>query len=129
MLNPWAALSGGEKAVLDAVMWSTGLPREAVAQRAELSRTRANAAVASLMDQGLLEQAEREVFSAQLEVRRLRETLDDCAQRVIVLRRPKSFTPLSFPLWAEAVRGRLSTEDWRTRVQRAASQLERRHGG
>lgn len=57
MLNPWATLSGGERAVLDAVMWSTGLPREAVAHRAELSRTRANAAVASLMEQGLLEQA------------------------------------------------------------------------
>ncbi len=80
-------------------------------------------------DHMLLDQAEREVFSAQLEVRRLRETLDDCAGRDIVLRTPRSFTPLSFPLWAEAVRGRLSTEDWRTRVQRAATQLERRHGG
>ncbi|WP_058834055.1 ligase-associated DNA damage response DEXH box helicase [Luteimonas abyssi] len=80
-------------------------------------------------DHMLLEQAEREVFSAQLEVRRMRETLDDCARRELVLATPKSFTPLSFPLWAEAIRGRLSTEDWRTRVERAAAQLERRHGG
>ncbi len=77
----------------------------------------------------LLEQAEREVFSAQLEVGRLRETLGDCAARTLDLHAPEGFTPLSFPLWADAMRGRLSTEDWRARVQRAAAQLERRHGG
>lgn len=77
----------------------------------------------------LLEQAEREVFAAQLEVVRLRETLDDCARRALSLHALRSFTPLSFPLWAEALRGRLSNEDWRTRVERAAAQLERRHGG
>lgn len=57
MLNPWSDVSDGELAVLDAVMWSTGLPRDAVAARAGLSKTRANAAVASLVDQGLLEGA------------------------------------------------------------------------
>jgi len=78
-------------------------------------------------DHLLLEQAEREVFSAQLEVARLRETLHDCAARTLDLRTPASFTPLSFPLWADTMRGRLSTEDWRDRVRRAAAQLERRH--
>ncbi len=79
-------------------------------------------------DHLLLEQAEREVFSAQLEVVRLRDTLHDCARRTLDLRTPASFTPLSFPLWADTMRGRLSTEDWRDRVRRAAAQLERRHG-
>ncbi|MDH5823516.1 ligase-associated DNA damage response DEXH box helicase [Luteimonas sp. RD2P54] len=76
----------------------------------------------------LLEQAEREVFEGQLEVGRLRRTLRDCAGRTLRWHATATLTPLSFPLWAESIRGRLSTEDWRTRVSRAAAQLERRHG-
>lgn len=76
----------------------------------------------------LLELAEREVFAGQLEVQRLQRVLDACATRRVRLLRPRGLTPLSFPLWAEGLRGQVSTEDWRTRVQRAASQLEKRHG-
>jgi ATP-dependent Lhr-like helicase len=76
----------------------------------------------------LLELAEREVFAGQLEVQRLQRVLDDCARREVMLLRPRGLTPLSFPLWAEGLRGQLSTEDWKTRVQRAAGQLEKRHG-
>jgi ATP-dependent Lhr-like helicase len=76
----------------------------------------------------LLELAEREVFAGQLEVQRLQRVLDDCAGREVMLLRPRGLTPLSFPLWAEGLRGQLSTEDWKTRVQRAAGQLEKRHG-
>ena len=79
-------------------------------------------------DHLLLEQARREVFEAQLEVQALRATLTDCAGRTLLLREPASLTPLSFPLWAEAMRGSLSTEDWGTRMRRAAQALERRHG-
>ncbi|GGZ57905.1 DNA ligase-associated DEXH box helicase [Lysobacter xinjiangensis] len=79
-------------------------------------------------DHMLLELAEREVFAGQLEVQRLQRVLDDCARREVMLLRPRGLTPLSFPLWAEGLRGQLSTEDWKTRVQRAASQLEKRHG-
>jgi ATP-dependent Lhr-like helicase len=78
-------------------------------------------------DHLLLAQAEREVFSMQLDVQRLADTLADCAGRTLVLRAPASLTPLSFPLWAENLRGQLSTEDWKTRVQRAAQQLEQRN--
>jgi len=76
----------------------------------------------------LLAQAEREVFDAQLEVARIAAALADLSSRSVDLRQPRSLTPLSFPLWAESLRGHLSTEDWKTRVQRAAAQLERRHG-
>lgn len=76
----------------------------------------------------LLAQAEREVFSGVLELDRLAATLRDCAGRRLRLYRPTSLTPLSFPLWAESMRGQLSTEDWKTRVQRAAQQLEKKHG-
>ena len=75
----------------------------------------------------LLAQAEREVLEAQLEVRRLREALQRCTSKALVLHRPRGLTPLAFPLWAESMRGQLSTEDWRTRVRRAALQLEGRH--
>lgn len=76
----------------------------------------------------LLAQAEREVFSNQLEASRLAQTLLDCAQREIALFALPSLSPLSFPLWAESLRGQLSTEDWKTRVQRAAQQLEHTYG-
>lgn len=77
----------------------------------------------------LLAQAEREVFAGQLDIDRLARTLDDIAGRTLALHAPPSLTPLSFPLWAENLRGQLSTEDWRTRVERAAQQLESRHSG
>ena len=76
----------------------------------------------------LLEQAEREVFAQQLEVAALRDTLERVRERSIVIHAPRTLTPLSFPLWAESMRGQLSTEDWRERVERAAAQLEKRHG-
>ncbi len=75
----------------------------------------------------LLNQAQREVFEAQLDVQELTRTLNDCARRTLNVRRPESLTPLSFPLWAERWRGEWSNEDWKTRVARAAEQLERSH--
>lgn len=75
----------------------------------------------------LLAQAEREVFDAQLDLRHIEAALVDCARRTIALHSPPSFTPLSFPLWTDGFRGRLSTEDWQARVRRAAQQLEKRH--
>ncbi|KFN50659.1 hypothetical protein P873_05725 [Arenimonas composti TR7-09 = DSM 18010] len=72
----------------------------------------------------LLRQAEREVLSGQLELQRLQAVLADCRSRRLELHRPPALTPLAFPLWAETMRSQLSTEDWKTRVQRAADQLE-----
>ncbi len=79
-------------------------------------------------DHLLLAQAVREVFEAQMDVQALAAALARCATRRIELRQPRTLTPLSFPLWAETVRGELSTEDWSTRVRRAAEQLQARHG-
>ncbi|WP_066268612.1 ligase-associated DNA damage response DEXH box helicase [Hydrogenophaga palleronii] len=76
----------------------------------------------------LLAQAEREVFEQQMDVSALSATLARCAARRLDLQQPPTLTPLAFPLWAEAVRGELSTEDWTTRVRRAAEQLQARHG-
>jgi glucokinase-like ROK family protein len=56
-VSPWADLSLTELTVLDKVFWCGGLSRDAVANRAAFSKTRANATVAGLLDQGLLEEA------------------------------------------------------------------------
>ena len=75
----------------------------------------------------LLEQANREVLEAQLAWRELREILDRMAAQSWVLTRPPRFTPLSFPLWADRLQTQtLSTESWKTRIQREAQRLERR---
>jgi len=79
-------------------------------------------------DHLLLAQAAREVLTSQLELSRLADTLADCASRQLHLHAPATLTPLAFPLWAEGLRGQLSTEDWKTRVQRAATKLEKQHG-
>ena len=76
----------------------------------------------------LLAQARREVLEAQLDVQALGTTLRDLASRRLNMKAPAALTPLGFPLWAEAMRGSLSTEDWSTRMRRAADALERRHG-
>jgi len=78
-------------------------------------------------DHLLLQQATREVLDNQLNVDQLESLLNECAQRKQRLHQPRWLTPLSFPLWAENLRGHLSTEDWLTRVRRAAEELEKRY--
>ncbi len=75
----------------------------------------------------LLAQARREVMEQQLDVSDLRDVLLRIQTLPLDLQRPASLTPLSFPLWAEMLRGQLSSEDWSTRVRRAAEKLEHKH--
>jgi len=75
----------------------------------------------------LLGLAEQEVLHGQLDLACLASTLRRCQARTLCLQQPSTLGPLSFPLWAERLRGQLSNEDWKTRVLRAASQLETRH--
>jgi ATP-dependent Lhr-like helicase len=72
----------------------------------------------------LLRQARRDAFQQQLDAPRLFAVLDALARRELVLRHLTHPSPMSFPLWAERLRGALSNEDWRERVARAAAQLE-----
>ncbi|MGR6138396.1 ligase-associated DNA damage response DEXH box helicase [Stenotrophomonas maltophilia] len=76
----------------------------------------------------LLALAEREVLHDSLDLPGLRQVLARIGTQALSVQCPASLTPLGFPLWAERLRGQFSNEDWRTRVQRAAKQLERRHG-
>ena len=75
----------------------------------------------------LLGLAEREVLHEQLDLTCLAETLRRCQGRTLCVQHPATLGPLSFPLWAERLRGQLSNEDWKTRVLRAVGQLEKRH--
>ena len=74
----------------------------------------------------LLEQARREVMERTLEFSRLRAGLEKLRERRICVERPGSLTPLGFPLWAERVRERVSSESWEDRVRQMADQLQAR---
>lgn len=73
----------------------------------------------------LLDQARREVMEDQLDIRRLRAVLERAAEQELVIKSLKHFSPLGFPLWVDRLRSRLSTENWRQRVQRMLVTLER----
>lgn len=73
----------------------------------------------------LLDQARREVLEEQLDIRRLRQVLERAAEQQLRVMSLERFSPLGFPLWVERQRSRLSTEDWRQRVQRMLESLER----
>ncbi len=79
-------------------------------------------------DHLLLALAEREVLQESLDFEGLLQCLQRIEGQALSLEAPRTLTPLAFPLWAERMRGQLSNEDWRTRVLRAAQQLEKRHG-
>jgi ATP-dependent Lhr-like helicase len=74
----------------------------------------------------LLEQARREVLSAQLDHVSLEQALQRIARQSLTLAEPGRFTPLSFPLWADRLQTQtLSTEFWQSRIEREARRLER----
>jgi ATP-dependent Lhr-like helicase len=75
-------------------------------------------------DHVLLRQAREEVLRGQLEFARLEATLQQARARRLRLQRPPRLTPFGFPLWAESIRGQLSSEDWQDRVRRMADGLE-----
>jgi glucokinase-like ROK family protein len=57
----WRELKDGERTVLDHVFWASGISRDALATASSFSKTRANATVAELLEQGLLEQTGEQV--------------------------------------------------------------------
>jgi ATP-dependent Lhr-like helicase len=71
----------------------------------------------------LLRQAYEEVLYDQLEETRLRDALNRIAQQKIVIRKPERFTPLSFPIMVERIRGKLTSESIEDRVNKMLKQL------
>lgn len=70
----------------------------------------------------LLKQAYTEVFNQQLEEARLQSAFGRISKSKIILKRAKSFTPLSFPLKVDSLRGTMSNENLDKRIQRIKEQ-------
>ncbi len=76
----------------------------------------------------LLELAYREALSAELDRAGLGECLQRLSSHELLAVDIDELTPFSFPLWAEYQRGEVSSEDWRTRIERAAAKMEASDG-
>jgi ATP-dependent Lhr-like helicase len=76
----------------------------------------------------LLSQAEQEVLSQELEISRLRETLERIRARELVLVELRHPSPLSLPLMVERFREKLTTEQLSTRLDRILRDMERDTG-
>jgi ATP-dependent Lhr-like helicase len=72
----------------------------------------------------LLSQAEREALEQELEIGRLRATLQGMAKRKLVITKPPRFTPFAFPLMVERLREAVSTESVSSMVERLLGELE-----
>jgi ATP-dependent Lhr-like helicase len=73
----------------------------------------------------LLRQARREVLDQQLDIVRLRQTLEKLAGAKLVQVSSRRLTPLAFPIYADHLRQtEVSTESWEARIQRMVAQLE-----
>ncbi len=75
-------------------------------------------------DNLLLKLARREVLEAEMELSRIRATLEQTRRQTLALQRPGRLTPLAFPLWADRLRSRVSSEDFERRVERMLASLE-----
>lgn len=76
-------------------------------------------------DNPLLDQSRREVLEAELEFSRLEACLSALAGREMIITEPGRLTPLAFPLWADRLRGQLSSERWEDRIERMLARLDR----
>ncbi|WP_420427789.1 ligase-associated DNA damage response DEXH box helicase [Algiphilus sp.] len=72
----------------------------------------------------LMHQAQEEVLRQQLDLSRARQVLEQLPRQTVVLAAPPRLTPLAFPLWAERISSRVSSEDVATRVARMVASLE-----
>jgi len=77
----------------------------------------------------LLMQAEQELLAQELEIGRLRASLERIATQRLVLKPLVRPTPFSFPLMVELFREKLSNENVADRIARMVEQLEKAAGG
>jgi ATP-dependent Lhr-like helicase len=73
----------------------------------------------------LLTQAEREVLGQELEIDRLRQTLERVGGREVAFAELRHPSPMSLPLMVERFREKLSTEQLSTRLDRILADMER----
>jgi ATP-dependent Lhr-like helicase len=76
-------------------------------------------------DNQLLTQARREVLDQQLDIMRLRRTLEQIAGHTLIQIECPRLTPLAFPIYADRLRQtEVSTESWEDRIRRIVAGLE-----
>ena len=75
-------------------------------------------------DNMLLGQARREVLERQFEFQRMEGALARIATLELVIVDTQRISPLAFPLWAEHIQSRLSTQGWLERIMDMARELE-----
>jgi len=76
----------------------------------------------------LVRQAYREVFDQQIDEMRIREAMKRIEQAKMIIKHPKRFTPLSFPIIADGLnRNHLSTEKLADRIQKMQLQLKKQN--
>lgn len=76
----------------------------------------------------LLQQAEAELLAQELDIARLRQTLQRMAAQTLVLKPLARATPLAFPLMVERLREKLSTESVADRIARMLAPLDKAAG-
>jgi ATP-dependent helicase Lhr and Lhr-like helicase len=77
----------------------------------------------------LLSQAAREVLEQELQIDRLRATLQRLRSQAVVFQSPARPTPFAFPLLVERLREQLTTEKLADRIARMVAALERAAAG
>jgi ATP-dependent Lhr-like helicase len=77
----------------------------------------------------LLAQAEREVLEDELEIGRLRQSLDRMRRQKVHYRLLSRPTPFAFPLMVERFREQVTTEQLSARIERMLADLERAAAG
>ncbi|MEO8015362.1 MAG: DNA ligase-associated DEXH box helicase, partial [Polaromonas sp.] len=77
----------------------------------------------------LLQQAEQELLSQELEIGRLQAALDHMSRQQLQLRVLARPTPFAFPLMVERFREQLSNESVADRIARMVAQLDRAADG
>ncbi len=75
-------------------------------------------------DNMLLAQARREVLEQQFEFRRLHDALEAISTQDFKIVETERLSPLAFPIWAEFVQSRLTTQGWLERITEMARELE-----
>jgi len=79
-------------------------------------------------DNMLLAQTRREVLEQQFEFGRLRAAVEAIADQEIRIVETHRLSPLAFPIWAEQVQSRLTTQGWLERITEMARELEQAAG-
>ncbi len=73
----------------------------------------------------LLQQAKEEVITLQLDYQRLVDALNRINKQEIILKKIKRFTPFAFPIMADRLRQKMSTEKVSDQIIRLQRQLEK----